>query len=489
MRVEAGLVIANRFRLLSLVGAGPFGSLWRAADRIPGKRVAIRIIGDLRLGAAALDAFRHEMMTATAVHHPSLARIYAAGSDPHGGTWVARELVEGDPLATVLQREVLSPSEALDIVAELAGALAEIHALRLSHGAVSPRTVLVRRSKNDVFKPRLIGLGRARLLRSTEPAYTSPEALASPQYRAPSDIWSLGVLLYRCVNGRLPFAARTAAAMELEARRVNRVLSTIEDPRIRLLVADCFALHPDARPHASELARRARSLARELERERAQRAARPTDPPESAPISSRPTPVALLLPKATRSTPPLARPTTSIPPPIPKRPVLELVATSDLELVESELFERELAEVVGAPAAPEPVAPPAPSSPAIAVSVDHDEDLAVDFRPKRARATWVLGALAAAAIVAGSIVARRASSTPAPAAAQAIEPLRIPEAPIVVTPPVATPAPATTGAAASASASVVPPKVRPIPAPIVTSRPVPKRVAAPKTGGDENPYE
>jgi serine/threonine-protein kinase len=487
MRVEAGLVIGNRFRLLSLVGAGPFGSLWRAADRIPGKQVAIRIVGDLKLGAAALDAFRREMLAATAVHHPSLARIYAAGSDSHGA-WVARELVEGHPLATVLEREVLSQSEALDIVAELAGALAEIHALGLAHGAVSPRTVLVRRSKNDVFKPRLIGLGRAQLLRSTQPAYTSPEVLASPHYGAPSDIWSLGVLLYRCVNGRLPFAARPAAAMELEARRVNRVLSTIEDPRIRLLVADCFALHPDARPNASEVARRARSLAREIERERTLRAWRPTDPPESTPISSRPTPVALMLPKAT-STPPLARPTTSIPPPIPKRPVLELVATSDLELVESELFEPEIAEVVEAPAAPEPVAAPAPSSPAIAVSVDHDEDLAVDFRPKRARATWVVSALAAAAIVAGSIGARRASSTPAPVAAQAMEPLRIPEAPIVVTPPAATPAPTTTEVAASASV-VQPAKVRPIPAPIVTSKPAPRRVTAPpRSAGDENPYE
>jgi hypothetical protein len=56
MKPEAGLVIDGRFRLLNLVGVGAFGSLWRAADRIPGKQVAIRIIGDPKLDVEALDA-------------------------------------------------------------------------------------------------------------------------------------------------------------------------------------------------------------------------------------------------------------------------------------------------------------------------------------------------------------------------------------------------------------------------------------------------
>jgi serine/threonine-protein kinase len=470
MRVEAGLVIGNRFRLLSLVGAGPFGSLWRAADRIPGKRVAIRIIGDLKLGAAALDAFRREMMAATAVHHPSLARIYAAGADA-SGAWVARELVEGDPLATVLEREVLSPWEALDIVAELAGVLAEIHALGLAHGAVSPRTVLVRRAKNDVFKPRLIGLGRARLLRSTQPAYTSPEALAALHYGAPSDVWSLGVLLFRCVNGRLPFAARTAAAMEVETRRMNRVLHTIDDPRIRLLVADCFALHPDARPEASGLARRARLLAREIEREQTLRATRPTDPPAPAPVSSLPPPVALTLPPV---------PT---PPPLPRRPVLALVPDSEhpgselpgSALVEVELIESELVE-------PEIVAAPPPSPAVGATPLDDDADLAVDFRPKQPHAMWVIGALAAVAIFAERLIVTRAPPSAVPVAAAAMEPLQTPAPPPVVTPPAA--AAATTEVAVSASASVAPPKLRSV------VKAAPRSLSAPtKKPKDENPYE
>lgn len=432
MRVEAGLVIGDRYRLLSLVGAGPFGSLWRAADRIPGKRVAVRIIHDLKLGAAALDAFRREMVAATALHHPSVARIYAAGSDAHGGAWVARELVDGDPLATVLEREILSPAESLDIVGELAGALAEIHALGLAHGAVSPRTVLVRQSRNDVFKPRLIGLGRAQLLRSTQPAYTSPESLATQHYGAPADIWSLGVLLYRCIHGRLPFAARTAAAMEVETRRINRVFSTIDDPRIRLLVADCFALHPDARPVAAELARRAKSLAREIERERTLRAMRPTDPPAALRAAS-------------------------VPPPIPKRAVLALVPSPEEESVECELVELDLTE-------PQEVAAPTPPP---------DEEVVVDFRPKRSPAVWIIGALAAMAIFAERMIVEHA---PTPIAAQAaLEPLPITE-PVVVSPPAA----AVTSEVA-ASASVAPPTLRPI-----VRTPI---ASPPRKVPNDNPYE
>jgi serine/threonine-protein kinase len=444
MRIEAGLVIGDRYRLLSLVGAGPFGSLWRAADRIPGKQVAIRIIGDLKLGAAALDAFRREMVAATAVHHPSLARIYAAGSDSHGA-WVARELVDGHPLATLLEREVLSPSEALDIVAELAGALAEIHALGLAHGAVSPRTVLVRRAKNDVFKPRLIGLGRAQLLRSTEPAYSSPEALAAAHYSGPSDIWSLGVILFRCLNGRLPFGARTAAAMEVETRRMNRVLHMIDDPRIRLLVAECFALHPDARPIAAEVARRARTLAREIERERARRAAKPTDPP-----------VAL-----------------TVPPPLPKRLVLAPVVTPASEPVEIELLESDLVE-------PEVVVAPAPSRPVLAASVAEGAEPAVDFRPKRSHAIWIVLGLAAAVIFAERIIVTRAPAAAVPVAAQAaIEPLQIPQPPPAVTP---TAEAVTTEVAASASAAA--------PSAKTDAKAVPRSVVSPRKKADsENPYE
>ncbi|MGZ3456573.1 MAG: protein kinase domain-containing protein [Polyangiales bacterium] len=458
MKPEAGLLIGNRFRLLSLVGVGSFGSLWRAADRIPGKQVALRIIGDPTFGAAALDAFRREMIAATAVRHRSLAHIESAGWDAHGGVWVARELVDGESLEYLLDRQ--APSSAVDalmVISELASALAEVHALGLEHGAVSARTILMQRSKTGVTRPVLVGLGRARLLRSTLPAYTSPEALASQHYGAASDVWSLGVLLFRCVTGRLPFAARTPAAMEVETRRLNRLLSTIEDVGVRHLVAKCFTLHPDARPKASELARLAGLLARELEREQEAATSSTSEPP----VELEPAPIESLAPAAMSLPPP--KPT---PPPLRKRP---------------------------APAAP--VASPEPPPVIAAVPVnDNGADEEVDFRPSRPRAKLILSALAAAAIFGELFVATRQPRQPPPAAAAHVEPepLRAPEPPPVVVPP--PPAAASTTAVADA---VPPTPVAPTAAPSASvaetkAKPkvaLPKAAPRPAKKDEENPYE
>jgi len=448
MRIEAGLVIGNRFRLLSLLGVGAFGSLWRAADRVPGKKAAIRIISDQALGAAALDAFRAEMMIATTVRHRSLAPIYAAGRDPSGAVWVASELVDGESLESVLERHApQSAAPVLTMIADLAGALAELHALGLAHSAVSARMVLVPHSKSDAIRPTLIGLGRARLLGSKQPeaAYFSPEALASQQYSAASDIWSLGVLLFRCVTGRLPFAARTAAAMQVETQRLNRLLSVVEDPSVRLLIAECFDLNPARRPKASDLARRALVLARELEDEDERPTAIFSRPSSRVPVASSPP----------------AAPSSLAPIEISAAPVLE---------------------------DPAPAGPVAPAQSRLAVA-------------PQPRGKFIVGAMAAAAIFAGLILATREPRPQPPVAAHVPpEPATTPEPPpaVTLTPPAATTtevaavAPSTaptadaTTAAPRASAAVAPHKPIPKSPPAVAAKPAPRPA---NNAGDDNPYE
>jgi len=486
MRIEAGLVIGNRFRLLSLVGEGAFGSLWRAADRVPGKQVAIRIISDAALGAAALDSFRSEMMIATTVRHRSLAPIYAVGRDPSGAVWVASELVDGESLESVLERQAPpSAVQALSMIAELAFALAELHALGLAHSAVSARTVLLMpRSRNDAMRPTLIGLGCARLLGSKQPlhglpeaAYFSPEAFASQQYSAASDIWSLGVLLFRCVSGRLPFAARTAAAMQVETRRLNRLLFAIEEPSVRLLIAECFALDPERRPNASDLARRALVLAREVDDEEPTAIFRGAGPPGGGPRRkfSRPDPAARSAQVPVESSP-ATTPSSLAPIEISAEPILEDPAPESPLAV-----------------APQPFVAAAPFN-------DVDIDVAVDFRPSRRRAKFIVAVAAAAAILAELILATREPRPEPPVAAHVdSEPARIPEPPPAVT--LTPPAPTTTEVAAVASTAPTPTATTAAPsaaAAVATQKPTPKSrpgvaaKAAPhpaNNAGDDNPYE
>lgn len=263
MSVEAGI---KRYRLVERIAQGAFGAVWRAADRVPGKELAIRVVPGPMASQEALAAFEAEMTRATSLRHRALAQVYEVGRTSDGAVWAASEFVVGDSLEDVLaERGPLSPRTALGLFSELAHAVAELHGHGLAHGSISARTVLLPRSKSAAMRPKLIGLGRALLLprerRTASPPeghYSSPEMVASQQYSAASDIWALGVLLFHCVMGTPPpFTARTTTSSAVGTRALRRILDGIDDEIVRGLVEQCLALAPADRPTTSALIKQA----------------------------------------------------------------------------------------------------------------------------------------------------------------------------------------------------------------------------------------
>ncbi len=459
MHLEAGLLIGNRFRLLGRIRVGTLGALWRAADRVPGKEVAVRFVGEPTANAGDLSAFEAETRIATQMRHRSAVRIYELGRDPKLGVWVATELVDGDPLDVILERRgPLPAADALTVIAELAGAVSELHSLGVAHGAISARAVIVPRSKTEAPRPKLLGVGRAQIVggsqRGARAGYLSPETMTSQQCVAASDVWSLGVLLFKCMTGRLPFTARAPVSFQTEVRSMSRILEMIDDANVRSLLEDCFAMAPEARLGAAALAERAERTARALRQE---------------------------LPRDTHSATPVVEPPPQPPADTTPKPAAEASPAVDTPPV---------APVIAAPAEPPPE--PAPQ-PVIDPDPDIDPEPLVEFRPRRPRAKFVVGAIAAAAIVFELIVAtsRPREMRAAPTENAHVESAIIPEptsAPSATeVPAVASPTPAPTVIAAAPPATAATATAAAVVAaqkPAATTTPQPTKPAT-----DDNPYE
>lgn len=296
-------VTFHRYRLVERLALGAFGALWRAADRVPGKEVALRVVSSSMAPPEARAAFEAEMTRAMAVRHRALARVQEVGRDTDDGVWAASEFVAGDSLESVLaERGPMAPTAALGLFSELAHALAELHSHDVVHGSLSARAVLLQPSKSGRMRPMMIGLGRARLLSlrgktltPPEGAYSSPELVTSRQYGAASDIWALGILLYHCVTGRPPFAARTASSFLVDARALHRILDAIDDEAVRGLVEQCLALVPEERPSMAALLRQAEFAGWieqiDLESPKPAAVASPPEEPATTPIEAPPAPL------------------------------------------------------------------------------------------------------------------------------------------------------------------------------------------------------
>jgi serine/threonine protein kinase len=262
MSVEAEF---HRYRIVEHVAQGAFGAVFRAADRVPGKEVALRVVSGTTTSEEAVAAFETDMQRATELRHHALAQVYEVGRVASGEVWAATEFVVGEPLERVVAEQGALPLEtALVVFSELARGLAELHGHGLAHGSLSARAILLPRSRSGAPRPKIVGLGRARLrpravkmLAPPEGPYSSPELVSSQQDGAASDVWALGVLLFHCVTGRTPFVARTTPSFLAEVRGLPRILGAIEDEVVRGLIEQCLARVPDERPAAEALVKQA----------------------------------------------------------------------------------------------------------------------------------------------------------------------------------------------------------------------------------------
>jgi serine/threonine-protein kinase len=271
MRPTSGLTFGGRYQLSSRVAIGGMGEVWQATDLVIGRTVAIKILKDEYLGDPGfLERFRAEARHAALVNHEGIANVFDYGEED-GSAFLVMELVPGEALSTILERErVLPTDKVLDIVAQTASALHAAHQAGLVHRDIKPGNLLI----TPEGRVKITDFGIARIadqvpLTATGQVmgtvqYLSPEQASGQPASPTTDIYSLGIVAYEALAGRRPFTgeSQVAIAMAQINEAPPELPVTIADS-VRNLVYACIAKKPADRPQtAAHLARAAQALRR-----------------------------------------------------------------------------------------------------------------------------------------------------------------------------------------------------------------------------------
>ena len=270
MNLEAGTRV-GRYEIESLIGAGGMGEVYRARDTELGRPVALKFLhAEVAADQQRMNRFIQEARAASALNHPNILTVHDIGQTEEGQRFFATEFVEGVTLRKRLQRGGMKLGEALEVAAQVAGALASAHAAGVVHRDIKPENIMLRR---DGYA-KVLDFGLAKLtgnpapavdteaatqaLVNTDPgtvmgtvAYMSPEQARGQEVDARTDLWSLGVVLYEMLTGHLPFGGTSTShtivsILDEEPPPLARYLPGAPEA-LQEVIADALTKDPDAR--------------------------------------------------------------------------------------------------------------------------------------------------------------------------------------------------------------------------------------------------
>lgn len=261
--------ILGNYEIFDELGRGGMGIVYRGLDLSLDRPVAVKVLrDDLRMQSMIVNRFAREARAAASLDHPNIVQIYSVG-EAHRTPYIAMELVDSEPLSGLMIREGTIPWErAFAIGGQVAAALASAHDAQIIHRDVKPPNILL----TDQDKAYVTDFGIAKILSMHDQLTLDGTKLGTPQYMAPercktgdasasSDLYSLGVLLFQMISGRLPHEGATATEL------IRRILS---QPPARLrafvpevpedverLVAWLIETRPEDRPASALVAQEA----------------------------------------------------------------------------------------------------------------------------------------------------------------------------------------------------------------------------------------
>jgi len=231
MQVDS--ILAGKYRLLSQIGRGGMGAVWKAEHLDLRAPVAIKLMDPaLAAGLEAAGRFLREAQSAAVLRSPHVVQILDYGVDAETQIpFIAMELMEGESLAARLERvQRLSPVAAARIVTHVARALTRAHEAGIIHRDLKPGNIfLVRNEDDEIAKVLDFGIAKSTAAMLTgHPATQSGSVLGTPYYMSPeqisgsreldfqTDLWAVAVIAYECLSGRRPFESSTLGALAID---------------------------------------------------------------------------------------------------------------------------------------------------------------------------------------------------------------------------------------------------------------------------------
>ena len=255
------------YEIVSLLGEGGMGEVYRARDTRLGRAVALKILPpDVAADAGRRQRFEQEARSASALNHPNIVSLYDTGAE-NGFAYIVTELIEGDSLREMIRRGALTQSRLLDLAAQIADGLAAAHESGIVHRDLKPENIMVTREG----RPKILDFGLAKQVKAAVPGdetafltrtsagavlgtagYMSPEQVRGDTVDARSDIFSFGLVLHEALTGRPTFERKTAAeVMTAILREDAPELPETAAPALRQIVVHCLEKEPERRFHSA----------------------------------------------------------------------------------------------------------------------------------------------------------------------------------------------------------------------------------------------
>lgn len=245
----------SHYRILSKIGEGGMGTVYVAEDILLGRRVAVKTlkVPSAQTHKSFRTRFLREARAASLLNHPHIATIHDYGETEDGQPYLVMELIEGQSLNDLLSQNTLTPDRAIEIVKEVAEAIAEAHHHGIIHRDIKPSNVALNQ-RNEV---KVLDFGLAKQIEPSgletqrfgetadltvtktlegvvvgTPAYLSPEQALGAAVDKRSDIFSIGSLLYECLTGKPAFAGKSLPEIFAQVIRDDPVPPSQVNPRI-----------------------------------------------------------------------------------------------------------------------------------------------------------------------------------------------------------------------------------------------------------------
>ena len=259
-RFTPGEIVAERYRIVALLGRGGMGEVYRAEDLTLTQVVAIKFLpASFSQDPSVLERFHSEVRVARQISHPNVCRVFDIG-DADGTPFLTMEYVDGEDLSSVVRRIGRLPQDkAAELSRQICAGLAAAHDRGIIHRDLKPANLML----DGAGKIRITDFGLAGIaaniqgaeVRAGTPAYMAPEQLSGKEVTSKSDIYSLGLVMYEILTGKRLYDVSTMQEL-LKARESGTITnpSTIVkdlDPLMERVILRCLEKDPAKRPSSA----------------------------------------------------------------------------------------------------------------------------------------------------------------------------------------------------------------------------------------------